>query len=85
MQQNVIIHGDHLIKDSRIIIFEKLASKKLCKVLISSSTKKITPVTYFEIMLNASNLYWTFMLPHVTTYNTYLRSFQYKCYTTFCS
>ena len=85
MQQNVIIHGDHLIKDSRIIIFEKLASKKLCKVPISSSTNKITPVTYFEIMLNANNSYWTFMLSHVTTYNTYLRSFQYKCYTTFCS
>ena len=55
MQQNVIIHGDHLIKDSRIIIFEKLASKKLCKVPISSSSNKITPVTYFEIMLNANN------------------------------
>ena len=77
---NLIIHGHHLIKGSRILILEKLTSKDLYQILISSRTNKITSVTYFETKFNANNLDWTkiFILPHLTTYNTYLRSFQYK-------
>ena len=35
---------------------------------------------YFETKFNANNLDWKkiFILPRLTTYNTYLRSFQYK-------
>ena len=35
---------------------------------------------YFETKFNANNLEWKkiFILPRLTTYNTYLRSFQYK-------
>ena len=47
---------------------------------MSSRTNKVTSVTYFETKFNANNLDWTkmFILPRLTTYNTYLRSFQYK-------
>ena len=78
--KNLIIHGHHLIKGSRILILEKLTSKDLYQILISSRTNKITSVTYFETKFNANNLDWTkiFILPHLTTYNTHLRSFQYK-------
>ena len=78
--KNIIIHGLHLIKGSRIPILEKLTSKELYQILISSRTDKVTSVTYFETMFNLNNLDWTkiFILPSLTTYNTYLRSFQYK-------
>ena len=78
--KNLIIHGHHLTKGSRILILEKLASKELYQMLISSRTNKVTSVTYFETKFNANNLDSTkmFILPRLTTYNTYLRSFQYK-------
>ena len=78
--KNLIIHGHHLIKSSRILILEKLTSKELYQILISSRTNKVTSVTYFETKFNGNSLDWTkiFLLPRLTTYNTYLRSFQYK-------
>ena len=33
---------------------------------------------YFETKCNANNLDWAKLLPRLTTYNTYLHSFQYK-------
>ena len=49
---------------------------------MSSRTNKVTSVTYFETKFNANNLDSTkmFILPRLTTYNTYLRSFQYKIF-----
>ena len=78
--KNLIIRGHHLIKSSRILILEKLLSKELYHTLISIRAYKVTPVTYFGTKCNANNLDWTkiFILPRLTTYNTYLRSFQYK-------
>ena len=78
--KNLIIRGHHLIKSSRILILEKLLSKELYHTLISIRANKVTPVTYFGTKCNANNLDWTkiFILPRLTTYNTYLRSFQYK-------
>ena len=68
------------IKGSRILILEKLTSKELYQILISSRTNKVTSVTYFETKFNANSLDWTkiFILLRLTTYNTYLRFFQYK-------
>ena len=67
--KNLIIHGHHLIKGSRILILEKLTSKELYQILISSRTNKVTSVTYFETKFNANNLDWTkiFILPRLTT------------------
>ena len=78
--KNLIIHGHHLIKGSRFLILDKLTSKELYQILISSPTNKVTSVTFFETKFNANNLDWTkiFILPRLTTYNTYLRSFKYK-------
>ena len=78
--KNLIIHGHHLIKGSRILILEKLTSKDLYQILISSLTNKVTSVTYSETKFNGNSLDWTkiFILPRLTTYNPYLRSFQYK-------
>ena len=80
MQKNLIIHGHHLIKGSTILILEKLTSKELYKVLISSRSNKVTSVTYFATKFNANNLEWKkiFILPRLTTCNTYFRCFRYK-------
>ena len=78
--KNLIIHGHHQINGSRTLILEKLISKKLYQILISSPTNIITSVTYFETMFNTNNLDWTkmFILPPRTTCNTYLSFFEYN-------
>ena len=78
--KNLIIHGHHLMKGSKILILEKLTSKELYQILISSHANKVTSVACFETMFNVNNLHRTkiFILPGLTTYNTFLRSFQYK-------
>ena len=75
----IILYDHHLIKGSRILILEKLTSKELSQILISSRTNKITSATYFETMFNTNDLDWTkiFILPCMATYNVYLCSFQY--------
>ena len=67
-----LIHRRHLIKGSRILILEKLTSKELYQILISSRTNKVTSVTYFEAKFSANSLDWTkiFILPRLTTYST---------------
>ena len=66
--KNLIIHGNHLIKGSRILILEKLTSTELYQILISSRTNKVTSVMYFETKFNGINLDWTkiFILPRLT-------------------
>ena len=68
--KNLIIHGNHLIKGSRILILEKLTSTELYQILISSRTNKVTSVMYFETKFNGINLDWTkiFILPRLTIY-----------------
>ena len=78
--KSLIIHDHYLIEGSRTLILEKLTSKELYQILISNRTNKIKSVMYSEIKFNANNLDWTkiFILPSLTTYNTYLRLFQYE-------
>ena len=42
-----------------MLILEKLTSKKLYQILISSRTDKVTSVTYFETKSNATKADWT--------------------------
>ena len=57
--KNLFIHDHHLIRSFRILILEKLTSKKLYQILISSRTDKVTSVTYFETKSNATKAEWT--------------------------
>ena len=63
--KNLIIHRRHLIKGSRILILEKLTSKELYQILISSRTNKVTSVTCFEAKFSANSLGWTKIYYHV--------------------
>ena len=76
------LRGHLLMKGSRILILEKLTSKELYQILISSSTNKITSVTYIETIFNANNLDWTkiFILPYKLQYKPYFETFRCDIY-----
>ena len=75
-----LIHDHHLIKGARILILEKLSSKELCSILITKITNKPSSNVYFEKIFPNVKLDWRkiYILPHIATVNTQLRSFQYK-------
>ena len=78
--KNLIIHGHHLIKGSRILILEKLTSKELYQILISSRTKKshqlrILKQSLIQIVLTRQKYLYYHAWP---LNNAYLCSFQYK-------
>lgn len=54
--KNLVIHGRHLMKGSRILTLKKLTPKELYQILISIRTSKIILATYFETMFNTNNL-----------------------------
>ena len=77
---NLLIHDHHLIKGARILALEKLSSKELFSILITKFTNKPSSNVYFEKIFPNMKLDWRkiYILPSITTANTYLRSFQYK-------
>ena len=77
---NLTIHNHHLVKGSRVITLDKLTSHKIYSILISRAQNKPSSNIYFKDLYNDYKIDWTaiYMLPHLITYNTYMRSFQYK-------
>ena len=77
---NLIIDDHHLIEGSRVITLDKLTSTEIYSILISKVRSKHSCNIYFKNLVNGYNIDWTaiYMLPHLVTYNTYMRSFQYK-------
>ena len=76
---NFIIHN-HLVKGSRVITLDKLASTEIYYLLISRAQNTPSSNIYFKNLYNDYNIDWAaiYMLPRLITYNTYMRSFQYK-------
>ena len=77
---NLIIHDHHLVKGSRVITIDKLTLTEIYSILISRAQNKPSSNIYFENLYNDYDIDWTaiYMLPRLITYNTYMRSFQYK-------
>ena len=77
---NLIIHDHHVIKGSRILTLDKLSSTEIYAILISKFQNKPSSNFYFENLFNDNDIDWAtiYMLPRLATYNTYMRSFQYK-------
>ena len=75
---NLIIRDNHLIKGSRILTLDKLSSTEIHAILILKVQNK--PNFYFENLFNNNGIDWAtiHVLPRLVTYNTYMRSFQYK-------
>ena len=77
---NLIIHDHHVIEDSRILALDKLSFTEIYTILISKVQNKPSSNFYFENLFNDNYIDWAaiYMLAHLATYNTYMRSFKYK-------
>ena len=77
---DLIIDDHHLIKGSSVLTLDKLTSIEIYSILISKAQNKPSSNIYFENLYSDFNIDWTaiYMLPRPVTYNTYMRSFQYK-------
>ena len=77
---NLIIHGHHLVKDSRVTSLDKLKSTEIYSILISRAQNKPSSNIYFENLFHNYSIDWTaiYTLPRLITNSTYMRSFQYK-------
>ena len=77
---NLIIHDHHLIKGSRVLTLDKLKSSETYSILILKVQNKPSSNIYFGNLFNDCNVVWIgiYMLLRLVTYNTYMRSFQYK-------
>ena len=79
---NLLIHDHHLTKGALMLTLEKLSSKELYSILITKFTNKPSSNVYFEKTFPNIKFNWRkiYILPRITTINTYLCSFQYKIF-----
>ena len=77
---HLIIHDHHVIKGSRILTLGKLSSTEIYAILIPKVQINPSSNFYFENLFNDNDIDWAtiHMLSRLATYNTYMRSFQYK-------
>ena len=77
---DLLTHDHHFIEGAQIFTLEKLSSKELSSILITTFTYKSLSNVYFEKTLPNMKLYWRkiYILPRITTVKKYLRFFQYK-------
>ena len=77
---NFMIHHHHLVKSFRVITLDKVTATGIYSSLISKTQNKLSSNIYFENLYNDYTTDCTaiYMLPRLVTYNTYMRSFQYK-------
>ena len=70
----------HIIKGSRILTLDKLSSTEMYAILISKVQNKPCSHFCFKNLFNDNDTDCPtiYMLPRLATYNTYMRSFQYK-------
>ena len=89
-----IISFSMMTSSSRVLILEKLTTRELYKICTSiigtiqnaySNTNNFSSVKYFETLFSTNNLDWSknYVLPCITTYNTFTRSFQCKSHMAF--
>ena len=76
-----LLFFDHqVLKNNRTLEIEKMNSKEIYSIIISSKVNILTSTIYFENKFPFCNFQWkeTYTLPRKVTINAYLRSFQYK-------
>ena len=77
---NLVLLDHQLLKDNRTIGIEKMNSKEIYTIIISSKVYIATSRTYFEKQFPVYNFQWKgiYTLLRKVTINAYLRSFQYR-------
>ena len=73
---NFTIHDHYVMKGSRVLALDKLASSEIYSISISQNK----PNFHFKNLFDGSYIDWPtiYVLPRLATYNIYMRSFQYK-------
>ena len=68
------------LKNTRVIVLEKLTVREIDSVLILSSGNTPTSQKYFGKVFPNENFDWKkiYILPRVVTINSFQRNFQYK-------
>ena len=80
INESDLCQNHHVIKGTRILPLDKLSSKEIYSILISSNVSKPTSNIYFEKLFEYATLDWNkiYLSPRLATIDTTLRSFQYK-------
>ena len=77
---NLVLLDHQLLKNNRTLVIEKINSKEIYSIVISSKVNIPTSRIYFENQFPPDNFQWRdiYALPCKATISAYLRSFQYK-------
>ena len=80
ISENLLFLNHHLVKCNTLLSLEKLNSKELYLIQLTSDFCKPTSKIYFEKYFNDYILDWKYIyvLPHIATSDLCTRYFQYK-------
>ena len=79
-RSNLVLLDHQLLKNNRTLGIEKMNSKEIYSIIISSKVNMQTSRSCFEKKFPLYNFQWKdiYTLPRKVTINAYIRSFQYK-------
>ena len=80
VEKKYVVQDHHLIKNTRVIVLEKIIAREIYSVFILSSGNTPTSQKYFGKVFPNENFDWKkiFILPRIVTINDFQRNFQYK-------
>ena len=80
VEKSYVEHDHHLIKNTKVIVLDKLTMREIYSVLLLSSGNTPTSQKYFGKVFPNENFDWKkiYILPRVLTINSFHRNFQYK-------
>ena len=84
-EKNYAAQDHHLIKNTRVIVLDKLTTREIYSVLLLSLGNTPTSQRYCGKVFPNENFSWKkiYMLPRVVTKNSFQRNFQYKNFVTY--
>ena len=75
VETNYVVQDQHLIKNTRVTVLDKLTAREIYSVLLLSSGNTATSQKYFCKVFDWKKIY---KLPRVVTINSFQCNFQYK-------
>ena len=78
MSKKHVVQDHHLIKNTRVIVLEKLTAREIHSVIILTSGNPLTSQKYFDKIFPDFDWKKIYILPRVVTLNSFQRNFQYK-------
>ena len=80
VEKNHVIQDHHLIKNTTVIVLDRLTAREIYSVLLLLSGNTPTSQKYFGKVFPSVSFDWKkiYLLPRVVTINSFQRNFQYK-------